>query len=179
MRAPSSCSFWKLMVYFWKASRKSNMILWGGVEAAFLGIHGTHQVVQCKMNSIRLFFSENTFAWYWIELGKPRYSQVQCTAVMKRSIMCYIFERQTLWGYQIWYWEGVLRQSQKVSSISATAASAHQQHQRISASAASVAAAHQQHQCKSSTSVSTAFVHQHHQKHQQQHRISSISASAH
>ena len=25
--------------------------------------------------------------------------------VLKRPIMCYIFEKQTLWGYQIWYWE--------------------------------------------------------------------------
>ena len=46
--------------------------------------------------------------------------------------MCFIVEKQALRGYQICYREGVLRQSQKVSSISASAASAHQQHQRIS-----------------------------------------------
>ena len=28
--------------------------------------------------------------------------------------MCYIFEKQALRGYQIWYWQGVLRQSRKV-----------------------------------------------------------------
>ena len=43
--------------------------------------------------------------------------------------MYYIFERQALWGYQIWYWEGMLQQSQKVNSISASAATAASVHQ--------------------------------------------------
>ena len=37
--------------------------------------------------------------------GKARYSQVQPGTVLKRPIMCYIYEKQALRGYQIWYWE--------------------------------------------------------------------------
>ena len=34
-----------------------------------------------------------------------KYSQVQPGTVLKRPIMCYIFEKQALRRYQIWYWE--------------------------------------------------------------------------
>jgi len=37
-----------------------------------------------------------------------RYRQVQLGTVLKRRIMWYIFKKQTLLGYQIWYWEGWL-----------------------------------------------------------------------
>ena len=39
------------------------------------------------------------------ESGKARYSKVQLGTVLKRPILCYIFEKQALWEYQIWYWE--------------------------------------------------------------------------
>ena len=38
-------------------------------------------------------------------LGTVRKSQVQLGTVLKRPLMCYIFEKHALWGYQIWYWE--------------------------------------------------------------------------
>ena len=37
-----------------------------------------------------------------VQSGQVRYSQVQPGTVLKRPIMCYIFEKQALWGYQIW-----------------------------------------------------------------------------
>ena len=42
----------------------------------------------------------------------------------RRPNLCYIFKKQAPWGYQIWYWEGVFRQGQKVCSISPAAESA-------------------------------------------------------
>ena len=108
---------------------------------------------QC--NSIRLIFSEQTFARsrtsrtsrsepflpLYMRDGKPlwqcKINRMLILFVRKKTFadnnkdkrkhkrkdwkipnMCNIFRKQALWGYQIWCWEGVLRQSQKVRSIS-------------------------------------------------------------
>ena len=63
----------------------------------------------------------------------------------------------------------------KISSISAPAALAHQHYQGISTIRALAHQQHQQHQRLSSISASTASAHQQHKQHQ---RISSISTSA-
>ena len=57
----------------------------------------------CKINAIRLFFRK----YFCGTLGAGRAGTTRYR-VLKRHIMSYIFNKQALRGYQIWYWEGPL-----------------------------------------------------------------------
>ena len=61
--------------------------------------------VSLKVLILWQFFCDFLTYMYYISMMCVFISQVQPGTVPKRPIMCYIFEKQALWGYQIWYWE--------------------------------------------------------------------------